>query len=78
MILSRKILAAMSPDQHAAAEGEIRRWLRAGAKDDTEAPPLVRPAGHAWSRAEIAELDDEAFIANEDQLYAAAAAGKVK
>ncbi len=78
MILSRKIISAMSPDEHEAAWGEIRRWLRAGAKDGTEAPPLVRPAGHVWTRAEIAGLDEEAFAANEEQLYAAAAAGQVK
>jgi hypothetical protein len=31
-----------------------------------------------WTRAEIAGLDEEAFAANEEQLYAAAAAGQVK
>lgn len=78
MILSRKIISAMSPDEHEAAWDEIRRWLAAGAHDGQPAPLLVREEGHVWTRAEIAGLDEEAFAANEERLYAAAAAGQVK
>lgn len=77
MIFSRKIIAAMSPDEHEAAWDEIRGWLAAGAVEDTEPPPLVRPAGHKWTRQEVTGLDDAAFDANEPAILAAVAAGKV-
>lgn len=77
MILSRKIISAMSPDEHEAAWGEIRRWLAAGAHDGQPAPPLVREEGHSWTRVEVAGLPDEEWVANEEQILAAVAAGEV-
>lgn len=77
MILSREVIAGFSTEEYDAHESEIRGWLQAGAKDGTEAPPLVREEGHSWTRAEVAGLPDEEWAANEEQILAAVAAGKV-
>lgn len=77
MILSLEVIAGLTPDEHEAAWGEIRRWLRAGAVPDTEPPPLVRPAGHVWTWAEIDALDVDEFDANEQGIIAQATGGPV-
>lgn len=77
MKLSRQVIREMDQATYEANEAAILRWWQAGAVDDTEAPPLVRPDGHCWTKAEVAGLTVEEFDANADQLLAATAAGDI-
>lgn len=70
-LLSRAVIAKLSPDEVDARSDEIRRWLAAGAKDGEAAPSGPKwPDGHTFTRAEIAAMDQDTYEANEEAILA--------
>jgi hypothetical protein len=66
----------MTPAQFDANEPEIKQWLRTGAIDGAEPPPLAKPSDHVFTRAEIAAMTVEEFEANELAIRAQASTMK--
>lgn len=68
--LSRAVIAAMPVAEFDERAAEAYRWLTAGAVDGEPAPPATRPAGHVFTREEVAAMSLAEFEANEAAIDA--------
>jgi hypothetical protein len=69
--VTRAEIAAMSLAEFDEREAELLRWEGAGAKDGEPAPPgPERPAGHTFTRDEIAGMTLVEYEANESAIDA--------